>query len=65
MTPLAAIAALAAIVLLAIAIACGVAWLRAKREHDWREDWCVPECWAAHEQEGPCKDCPARRMHRF
>lgn len=62
MTPLAAIAALAAIVLLAIAIACGEAWLRAKRERDWREDWCVPECYAAHDQTGPCGDCAARRM---
>ena len=64
MTPLAAIAALAAIVLLAIAIACGVAWLRAKRERDWRENWCCPECYADHRQQGPCLDCPARRAAR-
>lgn len=61
MTPLAAIAALAAIVLLAIAIACGEAWLRAKRGRDWREDWCTFDCWAEDGQQGPCKDCSGRR----
>lgn len=35
-----------------------------KQPHDWREDWCVPECYAAHDAEGPCEDCPARRAAR-
>lgn len=35
-----------------------------KQPRDWREDWCVPECWAAHGQDGPCEDCPARRAAR-
>lgn len=32
--------------------------------HDWREDWCCPECYAAHDADGPCEDCPARRAAR-
>ena len=31
---------------------------------DWREDWCCPECYADHRQQGPCLDCPARRAAR-
>lgn len=58
MNPKAVIAALVIIVIALVAIAC----LQARRRaHDWREDWCVPECYADHKQEGPCEDCPARR----
>ncbi len=32
--------------------------------HDWREDWCCPECMAAHDQTEPCGDCLARRAAR-
>ena len=31
---------------------------------DWRETWCCPECYAAHDQAEPCEDCPARRAER-
>lgn len=34
------------------------------KPHDWREDWCVPECYAADDQSEPCEDCPARRAAR-
>lgn len=30
---------------------------------DWREDWCCPECRAAHDQTEPCGDCPAAQRH--
>lgn len=32
--------------------------------HDWRETWCCPECYADHRQKGPCLDCAARRAAR-
>lgn len=28
---------------------------------DWRDEWCVPECWAPDGQERPCDDCPCLR----
>lgn len=31
---------------------------------DWRDEWCVPECYADHRQQGPCLDCPARKAAR-
>ena len=31
------------------------------KPRDWREDWCCPECYAAHDQTEPCGDCAARR----
>lgn len=58
------IVTLVAIVICAVIFACWDADLRARfadTEHDWREDWCCPECYADHEQEGPCLDCPARK----
>lgn len=71
MNPLTAIAALALAAFGLMAWACWRARRRALRvaelemPHDWREDWCVPECMAAHEQDGPCLDCPARRAARW
>lgn len=64
MNPLTIIAALACGTFGSMAIACLEARFKAY-EHDWREDWCVPECMAAHEQDGPCADCPARRAARW
>ena len=62
MTELLIIAALAAVV---VGLCAYAAWAaRRGAERDWREDWCVPECWADHRQQGPCKDCPARRAAR-
>lgn len=63
MNPLTTIAALA---LAAFGLMTWACW-RAKRraERDWREEWCCPECMAAHDQKEPCGDCPARRAaHR-
>lgn len=63
MNPLTTIAALACVAFGGMAWACHDA--RRSAERDWREDWCCPECYAAHEQDGPCGDCPARRAaHR-
>lgn len=67
MNQLTTIAALALVAFGLMAYACWRARRRALRvaelekPRDWREDWCVPECMAAHEQDGPCLDCPARR----
>ena len=62
MNPKAVIAVLVIIVICAIAYGC---WKARHRERDWREEWCCPECMAAHDQKGPCGDCPARRAaHR-
>lgn len=63
MNPLATIAALACIAFGSMVIACLEARFKVYG-HDWREDWCCPECYAAHEQDGPCADCPARRAAR-
>ena len=61
MTDLLIIAVLAAVVV----GLCAYAALSARRRaHDWRIDWCVPECYADHRQQGPCADCPARRAAR-
>ena len=62
MSELLIIAALAAVVVGLCAYAAWSARRRAVR--DWREDWCVPECYADHRQQGPCADCPARRAAR-
>lgn len=67
MTDLLIILALAAVVISCVSYGCWDAYLRARfadTERDWREDWCVPECYADHRQQGPCKDCPARRHGR-
>ena len=61
MNPLLIILALAAVV---VGLCAYAAWSARRRARDWREDWCVPECYAAHGQQGPCKDCPARRAAR-
>lgn len=61
MTELFIILALAAVV---VGLCAYAAWSARRRAHDWREDWCVPECYADHRQQGPCKDCPARRAAR-
>jgi len=58
---------LIATVLLGCVLVCSIPAPRDREltePHDWREDWCVPECWAAHDQAGPCEDCPARRAAR-
>lgn len=55
---------LAATVALGCVLVCSVPAPRDRelmKPHDWREDWCVPECWAAHDQGEPCGDCPALR----
>lgn len=67
MNPLTTIAALALTAFGLMAWACWRARRMALRiaelekPRDWREDWCVPECMAAHDQTEPCGDCPARR----
>lgn len=38
-----------------------ICWTDDAGERDWRDEWCVPECRAAHDQGEPCGDCPARR----
>lgn len=58
MNPKVVIAALVIIVIALVILAC---WQARRRAHDWREDWCCSECYADHEQEGPCLDCPARK----
>lgn len=63
--------AFAALVLAAFGLMAWACWrarrraLRVEKPRDWRETWCVPECMAAHEQDGPCLDCPARRAARW
>lgn len=59
MNPLTTIAALALVAFGLMAYACWRARRRAER--DWRETWCCPECYAAHDQKEPCGDCLARR----
>lgn len=61
MTPKAVIAALVIVVIALVILAC---WQARRKAHDWREYWCVPECYADHRQTGPCPDCPARRAAR-
>ena len=61
MSDLLIILALAAVV---VGLCAYAAWSARRRARDWREDWCVPECWADHRQQGPCRDCPARRAAR-
>ena len=58
MNPKTMIAILVIIVICAVILAC---WQARRRPHDWREDWCCPECYAAHDQKEPCMDCPARK----
>ena len=58
MNPKVVIAALVIIVIALVILAC---WQARRKEHDWREDWCCTECYAAHDQKEPCGDCPARR----
>ena len=58
MNPKVVIAALVIIVIALVILAC---WQARHRAHDWREDWCCPECYADHKQDGPCLDCPARK----
>ena len=58
---------LIATVLLGCVLVCSVPAPRDREltePHDWREDWCCPECYAAHDQAEPCEDCPARRAER-
>lgn len=58
---------LIATVLLGCVLVCSVPTQRDREltePRDWREDWCVPECYAAHDADGPCEDCPARRAAR-
>lgn len=70
MNPLTTIAALALAAFGLMSYACWQARRKALRvaelekPRDWREDWCVPECYADHRQTGPCLDCPARRAAR-
>lgn len=71
MNPLTIIVALACVAFCAMAWACWRARRKALRvaelekPHDWREDWCCPECYADHRQTGPCLDCAARRAARW
>ena len=71
MNPLTTIAALALAAFGLMAFACWRARRRALRvaelekPRDWREEWCCPECYADHRQQGPCLDCAARRAARW
>ena len=58
MNPKVVIAALVIIVIALVILAC---WQARRKEHDWREDWCCTECYAAHDQKEPCMDCSARK----
>lgn len=58
MNPKAVIAILVIIVIALVILAC---WQARCRAHDWREDWCCLECYAAHDQKEPCLDCAARK----
>lgn len=58
MNPKVVIAALVIIVICAVILAC---WQARRKSRDWREDWCCPECYAAHDQTEPCLDCAARK----
>jgi len=67
MNPLTTIAALALTAFGLMAWACWRARrraLRVEKPRDWREEWCCPECMAAHDQTEPCADCQARRAAR-